>query len=85
MRPLKITGFIWVEEIVAKLVTKHRVEPHEVEELSAARQSSDSWRMGIGRARTFTSRLGRRMRGDISWPSSLEKPRITFFRSLHAT
>jgi uncharacterized protein len=30
---LKITGFIWLEEIVEKLVTKHRVEPHEVEEL----------------------------------------------------
>jgi uncharacterized DUF497 family protein len=33
MTLLRITGFIWLEEIVEKLATKHRVEPHEVEEL----------------------------------------------------
>jgi uncharacterized protein len=30
---LKITGFIWLDEIVEKLAVKHQVEPYEVEEL----------------------------------------------------
>ena len=30
---LRIRGFIWLDEIVEKLASKHRVEPHEVEEL----------------------------------------------------
>jgi uncharacterized DUF497 family protein len=33
MTPLEITGFIWLDEIVEKLATKHQVEPYEVEEL----------------------------------------------------
>jgi hypothetical protein len=30
---LKITGFLWLDEIIEKLAQKHRVEPYEVEEL----------------------------------------------------
>jgi hypothetical protein len=30
---LRITEFIWLEEIVEKLASKHHVEPLEVEEL----------------------------------------------------
>jgi uncharacterized protein len=30
---LKVTGFIWIEEVVEKLAQKHQVEPFEVEEL----------------------------------------------------
>jgi uncharacterized protein len=30
---LRITGFIWIEEIVDKLAQKHRVETYEVEEV----------------------------------------------------
>ena len=30
---MKITGFIWLEEIVEKLEVKHHVSPDEVEEL----------------------------------------------------
>ena len=30
---MKIVGFIWLEDIVEKLATKHQVEPDEVEEL----------------------------------------------------
>ena len=33
MTLLRITGFIWLEEIVEKIATKHHVEPREVEEL----------------------------------------------------
>jgi len=33
MRKLKVTGFIWLDEIVEKLAGKHQVDPHEVEEL----------------------------------------------------
>jgi uncharacterized DUF497 family protein len=31
-RPRKITGFVWLEEVVDKLQRKHGVEPDEVEE-----------------------------------------------------
>jgi hypothetical protein len=34
---LRITGFIWLEEIVEKLAGKHHVEVHEVEELFTGR------------------------------------------------
>jgi uncharacterized DUF497 family protein len=34
---LRITGFIWLDEIVEKLAWKHRVEIHEVESLFLAR------------------------------------------------
>jgi hypothetical protein len=34
---LRITGFIWLEEIVAKLAGKHQVEVYEVEELFRGR------------------------------------------------
>jgi uncharacterized DUF497 family protein len=37
MRGLRITGFIWLDEIVEKLGWKHQVEPHEVEELFSRR------------------------------------------------
>lgn len=30
---MKITGFLWLDEIVQKLGSKHHVEPYEVEEL----------------------------------------------------
>lgn len=30
---MRITGFIWLEDIVEKLAAKHHVEIHEVEEL----------------------------------------------------
>lgn len=30
---MKITGVVWLDEIVDKLATKHRVEVHEVEEV----------------------------------------------------
>jgi uncharacterized DUF497 family protein len=30
---LRIGGFVWLEEVVEKLATKHQVEPSEVEEL----------------------------------------------------
>ena len=30
---LRIRGFIWLDEIVEKLASKHRVDPYEVEEL----------------------------------------------------
>lgn len=33
MARLKITGTIWLEEIVEKLARKHAVEPEEVEEV----------------------------------------------------
>jgi uncharacterized DUF497 family protein len=33
MTELKVTGFIWLDEIVEKLADKHQVDPHEVEEL----------------------------------------------------
>ena len=33
MLSLKITGFVWLDEIVQKLQTKHNVEPYEVEQL----------------------------------------------------
>jgi len=33
MMSLEISGFIWLDEIVEKLATKHRVEPYEIEEL----------------------------------------------------
>jgi uncharacterized protein len=33
MDVLRISGFIWLDEIVEKLASKHRVEPYEVEEL----------------------------------------------------
>jgi uncharacterized DUF497 family protein len=32
---VKITGFIWLDEIVEKIETKHQVEQHEVQELFA--------------------------------------------------
>jgi uncharacterized DUF497 family protein len=35
MRRLRITGFIWLEEIVEKLLAKHQVERYEVEEVFA--------------------------------------------------
>ena len=34
---LKITGFIWLDEIVEKLARKHQVEMYEVEELFSGR------------------------------------------------
>ena len=34
---MRITGFIWIEEIVEKLAQKHHVEPYEVEELFGGR------------------------------------------------
>jgi uncharacterized DUF497 family protein len=34
---LNVTGFIWLDEIVQKLASKHRVEPYEVEELFSSR------------------------------------------------
>ena len=33
MPRLKISGFVWLDDIVEKLAQKHRVEPYEVEEL----------------------------------------------------
>ena len=30
---MRITGFIWLDVIVEKLASKHRVEPYEVEEM----------------------------------------------------
>ena len=30
---MKIVGFIWLEEIVEKLATKHQVVPEEVEQV----------------------------------------------------
>jgi uncharacterized DUF497 family protein len=33
MTELKVTGFIWLDEIVEKLAGKHQVDPREVEEL----------------------------------------------------
>ena len=30
---MEITGFIWLEDIVSKLWTKHQVEPHEAREV----------------------------------------------------
>lgn len=30
---MKITGFIWLEQFVEKLLVKHRVEPYEVEDV----------------------------------------------------
>jgi hypothetical protein len=33
MTELKVTGFIWLDEIVEKLAGKHQVDPNEVEEL----------------------------------------------------
>lgn len=30
---MKIRGIVWLREIVDKLAVKHRVEPHEVEEV----------------------------------------------------
>ena len=30
---MKITGLIWLEDIVQKLLQKHRVQPEEVEEV----------------------------------------------------
>ncbi len=32
---MRIRGILWLREIVDKLAVKHRVEPHEVEELLA--------------------------------------------------
>ena len=32
---MKIRGVVWLREIVDKLAVKHRVEPHEVEEVLA--------------------------------------------------
>ena len=32
---MKITGLIWLEDIVQKLLQKHRVQPEEVEEVLA--------------------------------------------------
>jgi uncharacterized DUF497 family protein len=34
---LKISGFIWFDDIVEKLASKHHVEPYEVEELLSGR------------------------------------------------
>jgi uncharacterized DUF497 family protein len=39
MKAVRITEFVWLDEIVEKLAWKHGVEPHEVEELfRSARQ-----------------------------------------------
>jgi uncharacterized protein len=32
---MKIRGIVWLREVVDKLAVKHRVEPHEVEEVLA--------------------------------------------------
>ena len=32
---MRIRGIVWLREIVDKLAVKHRVEPHEVEEVLA--------------------------------------------------
>ena len=34
---MKIVGFVWLEEIVEKLETKHQVHPEEVEEVFASK------------------------------------------------
>jgi len=56
---LKITGLIWLDEIVEKLARKHRVEAHEVAELF---ESSPKFRLverGHGEGENVYAAMGR--------------------------
>ena len=37
MDPLKVTGFIWIDDILDKLARKHGVQPNEVREVFHSR------------------------------------------------
>ena len=56
---MKITGLIWVEDIVQKLLQKHRVQPEEVEEVLSNLPGFSLLKRATVRERMFTRRLGK--------------------------
>lgn len=55
---MRIVGFIWLEEIVEKLVVKHHVATDEVEQVFAARPSVKRMNKGLFRGEDVYRALG---------------------------
>lgn len=62
---MKITGFIWLRNIVDKLDWKHNVRPEEVEDLFPNHPQYRRLEKGKLKVKTFMRRMGDRMKGDI--------------------
>jgi len=54
MARLKLSGIIWLEEIVEKIERKHRVTQEEVREILRGRHISDLSKKATGEVKTFT-------------------------------
>jgi hypothetical protein len=60
---MRITGVVWLEEVVDKLQRKHRVAPEEVEEALAARPSIRRIEAGNVRGEDLYAAVGRTAAG----------------------
>jgi protein-L-isoaspartate O-methyltransferase len=62
---LKITGFIWLEDVVQKLLRKHAVTQEEIAEVFANLPRFRFVEKGIVQARMFMLPLGKQLPDDI--------------------
>ena len=62
---MKITGFVWLEEVVDKLQRKHGVEPEEVEEALAQRARIRRIEAGKVQGEDLYAGVGRTVAGVI--------------------
>lgn len=58
---MNIDEFVWLPEIIDKLVGKHHVTPEEVEQVFGAGLAFAITRRGASKARTCTPPLGKPM------------------------
>jgi uncharacterized protein len=56
---LKITGLIWLQDVVEKLARTHQVQEREVERFWKAGPASSSLKRVTGQEKMFTPALGR--------------------------
>lgn len=80
MESLKITGFIWLDEIVEKLAVSTGLNLMKWKSFSVWLRSFDSSRTGTVRAKTCTPHSARRRQDVISSRSSFAKQTIEFFQ-----
>jgi len=62
---MKITGFIWFDDVIEKIETEHHVTMAEVEEVFDKKTKFKKMRKGKFRGRMFTERSGKLKIGAI--------------------
>ena len=82
---MRITGFIWLEEVLEKFAKKHHIQEHEVVEVFETDPKFRYVERGIEKERTSTPPLGEVTQEDTWLYSSFTRKTVTLCRSRRAT